>query len=74
MFPNPSGGGWCDTVPEAFRSRDRAWPIIGAQFHAEQRDFTSPAPGDPPESIADARLFLAAAYEATVDAYVKLGP
>jgi hypothetical protein len=73
VFPNPSGAGWCDTVPEAFRSRDRAWPIIGTQFHAEQRDFTSAAPGDPPESVADARLFLGAAYEQMVDAYVRLG-
>jgi hypothetical protein len=74
VFPNPSGPGWCDTVPEAFRSRDHAWPIIGAQFHAEQKDFATPGPGDPPESVADARLFLAAAYEEMVDAYVKLGP
>jgi hypothetical protein len=74
MFPNPDGAGWCDTVPEAFRSRDRAWPIIGAQFHAEQRDFASAAPGDPPESTADARLFLAAAFESMVDAYAKLAP
>jgi hypothetical protein len=74
VFANPSGPGWCDTVPEAFRSRDRAWPIIGAQFHAEQRDFAAPAPGDPPESVADARLFFAAAYEQMVDAYVRLAP
>jgi hypothetical protein len=74
VFANPSGPGLCDTVPEAFRSRDRAWPIIGAQFHAEQRDFSVAAPGDPPESVADARLFLAAAYEQMVDAYVRLGP
>ncbi len=74
VFANPSGPGWCDTVPEAFRSRDRAWPIIGAQFHAEQRDFTVAAPGDPPESVADARLFFAAAYEQMVDAYVRLAP
>jgi hypothetical protein len=74
VFPNPSGPGWCDTVPEAFRSRDRAWPVIGAQFHAEQRDFAAPASGDPPESVADARLFLAGAYEQIVDAYVKLAP
>jgi hypothetical protein len=73
-FPNPHGPGWCDTVTEAFRSRDRAWPIIGAQFHAEQHDFASAAPGDPPESVADARLFLTAAYEAVVDGYVKLAP
>jgi hypothetical protein len=74
IVPNPSGPGWCDTVPEAFRSRDHAWPVIGAQFHAEQKDFATPGPGDPPESVADARLFLAAAYEEMVDAYVKLGP
>ncbi len=74
VFPNPSGPGWCDTVPEAFRSRDPAWPVIGAQFHAEQRDFAAPGPGDPPESVADARLFFAAAYEQMVDAYVKLAP
>ncbi len=74
VFPNPSGPGWCDTVPEAFRSRDPAWPIIGTQFHAEQKDFAMPGPGDPPESVADARLFFAAAYEQMVDAYVKLAP
>jgi hypothetical protein len=74
VFPNPSGAGLCDTVPEAFRSRDPAWPVIGAQFHAEQRDFSAAAPGDPPESTADARLFFAAAYEEMVDAYVRLAP
>jgi hypothetical protein len=74
VFPNPSGPGWCDTVPEAFRSRDPAWPVLGMQFHAEQKDFAVPGPGDPPESVADARLFFAAAYEQMVDAYVKLAP
>jgi hypothetical protein len=74
VFPNPSGPGSCDTVPEAFRSRDRAWPIIATQFHAEQWDFTTPGPGDPPESVADARLFVASAFEQMVDAYVKLAP
>ncbi|MDP9150557.1 MAG: discoidin domain-containing protein [Myxococcota bacterium] len=74
VFRNPSGPGWCDTVPEAFRSRDPSWPIIGSQFHAEQRDFTTAAEGDPPESVADARLFLAGAFEQIVDAYVKLTP
>jgi hypothetical protein len=74
IFPNPSGPGWCDTVPEAFRSRDRAWPILGTQFHAEQKDFVTAGPGDPPESVADARLFFAAAYEQMVDAYLKLAP
>lgn len=71
---NPDGPGWCDTVPEAFRSRDPAWPVIGAQFHPEQRDFSSAAPGDPPESVADPRLFMAAAFDEMVDAYVQLAP
>ena len=74
VFANPSGPGWCDTVPEAFRSKDRAWPVIGTQFHAEQKDFATPGPGDPPESVADPRLFLAAAFDEIVDAYVKLAP
>jgi hypothetical protein len=74
VFPNPSGPGWCDTVPEAFQSRDPAWPVIATQFHAEQKDFAAPGLGDPPESVADARLFFAAAYEQMVDAYVKLAP
>jgi hypothetical protein len=74
VVPNPNGPGGCVTVPEAYRSRDRAWPIIAAQFHAEQRDFTTPGPGDPPESVADPRLFMAGAYELMVDAYVKLAP
>jgi hypothetical protein len=74
IFPNPSGPGSCDTVPEAFRSRGGGWPIIGAQFHAEQRDFAVPGPGDPPESVADARLFFDAAFEQMVDAYIRLAP
>ena len=74
VFPNPSGPGSCDTVPEAFRSRGGGWPVIGAQFHAEQRDFAVPGPGDPPESVADARLFFDAAFEQMVDAYVRLAP
>jgi hypothetical protein len=64
----------CASLPQAFRSRDRAWPVIGAQFHPEQRDFATAAPGDPPESVADARLFLAATFEQIVDAYVRLAP
>jgi hypothetical protein len=74
VFPNAGGAGWCDTVPEAYRSRGPSWPIIAAQFHAEQWDFMTPGPGDPPESVADARLFVASAFEEMVDAYVKLAP
>jgi len=71
MAPNPSGKGRCARVTEAFRARDGAWPLIGVQFHPEQRDFAVAPPGDPPEAIADARLFLAAAYEEIIDAYLR---
>ncbi len=74
LFGDPTSDGPCQTVTQAFRSRDRAWPVIGAQFHAEQRDFTTPASGDPPESVADPRLFVAGAYEQIVDAYLRLAP
>jgi hypothetical protein len=74
VFPNPGGAGMCDTVPEAFRSRDAGYPVIGTQFHAEQKYFSAPATGDPPESVADPLLFLAAAYELMVDAYIRLAP
>jgi hypothetical protein len=74
VFPNPGGDGLCETVPEAFRSRDAGYPVIGTQFHAEQKDFSVAAPGDPPESVADPLLFLAAAYEQIVDAYVRFAP
>jgi hypothetical protein len=68
-FANPSGSGWCEVVPQVFRSRDAAWPVVGVQFHPEQRDFSTSVPPDPPESVADPRLFLAGAYEEVVNAY-----
>jgi hypothetical protein len=73
-FPNPDGPGTCVIVPEAFRSKDPSWPVIATQFHVEQRDFATAGAGDPPESVADPRLFLAAAFEEFADAYLKFGP
>jgi hypothetical protein len=61
----------CSRVTEVFRSKGGRWPIIGTQFHAEQRDFDKPAPGEPPESVADARIFVASAYEQILDAYLR---
>jgi hypothetical protein len=74
VYRDPGADTWCSTIPEAFRSRDRSWPVVGVQFHPEQRDFTAAAPGDPPESVADPRLFLVAVYEEMVDAYLRFGP
>jgi hypothetical protein len=38
-----------------------------AQAHPEHRDFSSAAAEEPPESVADSRLFLAAGSEEMVD-------
>lgn len=69
--PKDPAGHRCTKVTEVFRSKGGRWPIIGSQFHAEQRDFDRPAPGEPAESVADARLFVAAAYEQVLDAYLR---
>jgi hypothetical protein len=62
----------CATVPEVFRAKSGAWPLIGVQSHAEHpRDFLRADAGDPPEAPADPRMFLAAAYEEIVDAYLR---
>lgn len=74
LLPNPDGEGWCRVIPQAFRSRDSAWPIVATQFHPEQRDFAAAAPEDPRESVDDPRLFLAAAYELVVDAHLRFAP
>jgi hypothetical protein len=71
---NPTGPGRCITVPEVFRSRSGVYPVIGTQFHPEQSDYPYPAPGDPPETVADPLLFLTAAYEHIVDAYLAHAP
>lgn len=70
IAPNPNGSGRCTRVTEVFRSVGGRWPIVGAQFHAEQRDFDVAPAGDPAESVSDARMFVAAAYEAIIDAYL----
>lgn len=62
----------CATVTEVFRAKGAAWPLLGVQAHAEQpRDFAVAGPGDPPEAPADPKLFLAAAIEEIVDAYLR---
>jgi hypothetical protein len=73
VVPGPKASTWCDMVTETFRSRGDGWPLIATQFHAEQRQFNAPAPGDPPESVDDPRLFIAGAFEEIVDAYERLG-
>lgn len=70
--PDPNGWRRCATVPEVFRAKGGRWPLIGVQGHAEHpRDFLAAAPGDPPEAPADPRMFVAAAIEEIVAAYVR---
>jgi hypothetical protein len=73
-FPNPDGPGRCLVEPEAWRSSGAGYPLVGTQFHAEQYGFGAAATNDPPESTADPWLFVAAEYEAIVDAYVRYAP
>jgi hypothetical protein len=72
-LPDPDGPGRCATVVETFRSRSGPYPVIGAQFHAEQYDFPVADRADPWESTADGRLFIGAVYEMVVDAYLQTG-
>jgi hypothetical protein len=62
----------CVVVPQAFRSRDvRGYPLVGFQFHPEQRDLQRLAPGSPPEARGDALNMVANAIDLALDAYVE---
>jgi hypothetical protein len=69
----PSPEARCITVPQAFRTTDPTkQPILGFQFHPEQRDLTRLAPGSPPEARADALAVFSNAIALVLDAYVRL--
>jgi hypothetical protein len=62
----------CVTVPQAFRSRNESrFPIIGFQFHPEQRDLQRLAPGSPPEARGDALNVLANAVDLVLEGYIR---
>ncbi len=63
----------CHLVPQAFRSTNPGWPVIGTQFHPEQHEFSSAGVGDPSSATADPRLFTAGVYELIVDAFERYG-
>ncbi|MFI5300426.1 MAG: hypothetical protein ACHREM_20245 [Polyangiales bacterium] len=59
-------------VPEVFREREGAWPIIGVQAHAERPvEFETAVAGEPASAVADPLLLVAAMYEEVVDAYAR---
>lgn len=63
----------CLVVPQAYRTLDTtANPVLGFQFHPEQRDLTRLAPGSPPEARADALAVFSNAIAIVLDAYVRL--
>jgi hypothetical protein len=63
----------CVRMPQAFRSRDPfAYPVIGFQFHPEQRDLTRLAPGSPAEARGDALNAVANAIELALLGYLRV--
>jgi hypothetical protein len=62
----------CVTVPQAFRSKNEGrFPIVGFQFHPEQRDLQRLAPGSPPEARGDALNVLANTVDLVLEGYVR---
>ena len=60
-------------VPQAFRSRARdGYPLVGFQFHPEQRDFTRLAPGSPPDARGDALNLVANTVDLVLESYRRL--
>ena len=63
----------CVRVPQAFRSIDtEGYPIVGFQFHPEQRDLPRLAPGAPPEARADSLQVVANTLDLAIEAWLRL--
>jgi hypothetical protein len=63
----------CVRVPQAFRSTEpRRFPVIGFQFHPEQRDLTRLVNGSPPDARGDAMNIFADAIDLVLDSYVRV--
>lgn len=62
----------CVAVPQAFRSRPApGYPIIGFQFHPEQRDLQRLAPGSPTDARGDALNVFANSLDLILESYVE---
>lgn len=74
VFPDPHDPGRrCVRVPQAFRSRDpRSYPVVGFQFHPEQRDLKRFAPDSPHAARGDALNLIANTVDLTLEAYTRL--
>lgn len=62
----------CVLVPQSFVSNDERYPIVGFQFHPEQRDLRRLAPGSPPEARGDPLNAVANAVDLALDSLVRL--
>jgi hypothetical protein len=73
-FPDPTDPSRrCVAVTQAFRSIDPlAYPVVGFQFHPEQRDLMRLAAGSPPEARGDALNAMANAIQLAIDGYLRL--
>jgi hypothetical protein len=72
--PSPTTPGiHCVPVPQAFQSRDtESYPVVGFQFHPEQRDFKRLAPDMPREARGDGLNIVANTVDLVLDAYLRL--
>jgi hypothetical protein len=74
VFADPHApGSRCVRIPQAFRSRDRdRFPVVGFQFHPEQRDFPRLAPGATDDERGDAINVFANAVDLAVDGWLRV--
>ncbi|MBI5532827.1 MAG: hypothetical protein HY898_08945 [Deltaproteobacteria bacterium] len=67
-------GARCVRIPQAFHSRARdRYPVVGFQFHPEQRDFPRLAPGSSDEERGDALNVFANAVDRAIEAWLRVG-
>ena len=71
-WPDPSDPqNRCVRLVQAFRSNDDArYPVVGFQFHPEQRDLTRLAPGSVPAARGDALNVFANAIDLALEGYL----
>ncbi len=63
----------CVRVPQAFHSKDeKSFPLIGFQFHPEQRDLRKLDPRSPRDARGDALNVIANALALVLDRYELL--
>ncbi len=71
--PEPTwerGGDRCVHVSQAFRATGGPFPVVGVQFHPEQRDLSRVAPDDPDVARGDALQLMANAVDDVVVAWL----